>query len=82
MTPGADSAKTSTVKAFETRTNVLLQSYHITNPDILVELFDNAEIDGDRVSVYHNNTLIVNNQTLTHDAITLKIHADSSNRCR
>jgi hypothetical protein len=80
VAPGTDSAKTSTVKAFETRTNVLLQSYHITNPDILVELFDNAEIDGDRVSVYHNNVLIVNNQTLTHEPITFKIHADSSNR--
>ncbi len=79
-TNGKDTIKSSTVKAFETRKDVLLQTYHITTPDILVEIFDNAEIDGDRVSVYHNNTLIVNNQMLTHDAITFKIHADATSR--
>ncbi|MBV9963580.1 MAG: hypothetical protein JO072_15150 [Parafilimonas sp.] len=77
---GKDTVKNSTINAFETRDNVLLQTYHIPTPDILIELFDNAEIDGDRVSVYHNNTLIVNNQMLVRDPITFKIHADSTNR--
>jgi hypothetical protein len=75
-----DTAKTSTKQAFETRDNVLLETYHITTPDILIELFDNAQIDGDRVSVYHNNSLIVNNQTLLRDPITIKIHADAADR--
>ncbi|MBS1746419.1 MAG: hypothetical protein JST21_09650 [Bacteroidetes bacterium] len=70
----------SAAKAFETRTNVLVQTYHITTPDILIELFDNAQIDGDRVSVYHNKELIVNNQMLNKDPITFKIHADSAHR--
>ncbi len=79
--PGStDTAKISTKKALETRTNVLLQTYHISTPDILIELFDNAQIDGDRVSVYHNNTLIVNNKMLLKDPITFKIHADTANR--
>jgi hypothetical protein len=77
---GKDSGSASTTKAFETRDNVLLQSYHITTPDILVELFDNAEIDGDRVSVYHNNDLIVHNQMLLREPITFKVHADATNR--
>ena len=82
----ADSLKTITTKsndkskALTQRDNVLLQTYHISTPDILVELFDNAEIDGDRVSVYHNNEIIVNNQTLTHEPITFKVHADAANR--
>ena len=82
----ADSLKNVTTKsndkskALTQRDNILLQSYHITTPDILVELFDNAEIDGDRVSVYHNNEIIVSNQTLTHEPITFKIHADAANR--
>ena len=75
-----DTAKTSAAKALETRENVVLETYHIPTPDILIELFDNAQIDGDRVSVYHNNTLIVNNKMLTKEPITMKIHADSSNR--
>jgi hypothetical protein len=67
-------------KVLEERTNVLLGSYHIATPDILIEIFDNAEIDGDRVSVYHNNSLLVNNQTLSTEPITFRIHADSANR--
>jgi hypothetical protein len=75
-----DTARISTTKAFETRDNVLLETYHIATPDILIELFDNAQIDGDRVSVYHNNSLIVNNQMLDKTPITLHIHADTANR--
>ncbi len=72
-TPAADKPLTS-------RTSVLLGTYHITSPDILIELFDNGEIDGDRVSVYHNNEIIVSNQVLGLKAITLNIHADTTNR--
>lgn len=75
-----DTAKASTTKALKTRSNVLLESYHINTPDILIELFDNAQIDGDRVSVYHNNNLIVNNKMLLKEPITFKVHADSNNR--
>jgi hypothetical protein len=67
-------------KALEQRDNVLLQTYHITTPDILIELFDNAQLDGDRVSVYHNNTLIVDNKTLLKEPITLTVLANSANR--
>ncbi len=76
--PATDS--TSSDKALTARTSVLLGTYHITSPDILIELFDNAEIDGDRVSVYHNDTLIVSNEMLDKKPITLKIHADATTR--
>jgi hypothetical protein len=67
-------------KALTSRASVLLETYHITSPDILIELFDNGEIDSDRVSVYHNNAIIVSNQVLGTKPITLKIHADAANR--
>jgi hypothetical protein len=76
----AGNAPSATDKALTSRTNVLLQTYHITSPDILIELFDNGEIDGDRVSVYHNNAIIVSNQTLGIKTITLNVHADATNR--
>jgi hypothetical protein len=79
-TPAPTPALASTAAALETRNNVLLQTYHIATPDILIELFDNAEIDGDRVSVYHNDTLIVNNKTLLREPITINIHANAANR--
>jgi hypothetical protein len=72
--------KTSADTALKTRQNVLLETYHITTPDILIEVFDNAQIDGDRVSIYHNNTLIVSNQMLQREPITYKVHADANNR--
>ncbi len=78
--PVADTTTVSTNSALETRNNVLLETYHITTPDILIEIFDNAEIDGDRVSVYHNDTLIVKNKTLLREPITIRIHADAANR--
>ena len=75
-----DTARISTTKDLETRDNVLLETYHIGIPDILIELFDNAEIDGDRVSVYHNKELIVSNKMLLTAPITIKIHADTTDR--
>ncbi len=77
-TPGSNQSATD--KALTSRTSILLQTYHITSPDILIELFDNGEIDGDRVSVYHNNEIIVSNQTLGIKPITLNVHADTTNR--
>ena len=68
------------IKVLTERDNLLLESYHIVSPDILIELFDNAQLDGDRVSVYHNNILIVNNKALLKEPITLTIHADAGNR--
>ena len=75
-----DSTSSAANQALTSRTSVLLETYHITSPDILIELFDNGEIDGDRVSVYHNKTIIVNNQMLNKTPITLNIHADAANR--
>jgi hypothetical protein len=76
----ADSVQSAANKALTLRTNVLLETYHITSPDILIELFDNGEIDGDRVSVFHNNTIIVSNQMLGTTPITLNVHADTAHR--
>lgn len=73
-------AKISADTALKTRENVLLQTYKITTPDILIEVFDNAQIDGDRVSIYHNDTLIVKNQMLQKEPITFRVHATATNR--
>lgn len=42
-----------------------------------IELYDNGDIDGDRISVYHNNELVVSNKTLTDKAIKLSIDASN-----
>jgi len=66
--------------ALTKRENVLLETYHITTPDILIEVFDNAQVDGDKVSIYYNNTLIVDNQMLQREPIVYTVHADANNK--
>ncbi len=78
--PAKDTASASTTKAFETRDKILLNTYHISSPEITIQLHDNAQVDGDKVSVYHNGELVVNNQMLTKEAIVIKFHADAAHR--
>lgn len=67
-------------KVLEERGNILLGAYHIKTPDIIVDLFDNGEVDGDRISVFHNNMPVVNNELLSTKPISFTIHADTLNR--
>lgn len=74
-TPVAD----STPSALTTRTTTLVNTFQVSSPHIVIQLFDNAEIDGDVVTVYHNGQMIVNRQSLTHKAITITIDASKEN---
>ena len=69
----------STPVALTTRTTNLVTTYHVSSPHIVIQLFDNAEIDGDVVTVYHNGQLITNRQSLTHKAITIVVEASKLN---
>jgi hypothetical protein len=59
-----------------TRANPLIRQIETSAGDIRVDLYDNAEIDGDTVSVYHNNELIVSRAMLTQKPITIHIAVD------
>ncbi len=60
----------------KTRENEMLKTIVTSEKEFKIELYDNGEIDGDRISVYHNNELIVFNKMLTDKPITFTIHAD------
>src|SRR4051812_31672438 len=47
------------------RENPLIKTIVTNSPDILIQLFDNGEIDGDTITVYDNNQVIANRQGLT-----------------
>jgi hypothetical protein len=66
--------------AITQRTNNLVTTYQVSSPHIVVQLFDEGQIDGDAVSVYYNGKMIINNQILTHKAITFTIDASAANR--
>ncbi len=61
------------------RENTLFQTIVTHSPDVKIELYDNGVVDGDTITVYHNNQLIVDSKELTEKPITINIKADSIN---
>jgi hypothetical protein len=47
--------------------------------EIRIDLYDNGEIDGDTVTIYHNNKLAVSKARLSAQPITLRIKIDPDN---
>ena len=60
------------------RTNPLIKHIETEVGEILIDLYDNGEIDGDTVSIYHNNTLIVSEQRLSQKPISFRIQVDKN----
>ena len=61
-----------------TRANTLVKVIETEAGSIKVELFDNAEIDGDTVSIYHNNKLIVSKALLSQKPVTVNININNN----
>jgi len=62
-----------------TRSNPVVKKIETAQSEMLVELYDNGEIDGDTVSIYHNNSLVVANAALSEKPISFKISVEESN---
>lgn len=67
-------------QTFEKRNTSLLKTLEIDNPTVKIELYDNGEIDGDSISLYYNNKLLLGKKRLTDKAITLELPVESSSR--
>lgn len=61
-----------------TRENPLVKHIETEAGEIRIDLYDNGEIDGDTVSVYHNNTLLVARGRLSQKPISFRIAVDSA----
>lgn len=59
------------------RTNQLVRQIRTEAGEIRIDLYDNGQIDGDTVSIYHNNILIVDKQLLSRKPITFLLHVNS-----
>lgn len=53
----------------------LIQTYQLDTSEIKIDLYDNAEIDDDTVTVFLNNTLLLYRKRLTDKALTLTMQA-------
>lgn len=60
------------------RTNALAKHIETGEGEIQLDLYDNGEIDGDTVSVYHNNALVVSAQRLSQKPISFRIRVTKS----
>ena len=56
-----------------TRANPLIKQIETPAGEIRIDLYDNGEIDGDTVSVYHNNELIVSKARLSQKPVSFRI---------
>jgi hypothetical protein len=59
-----------------TRANPLIKQIETAETELLIELYDNGEIDGDTVSIYHNNQLLVAHAGISAKPVTVKIKVD------
>ena len=62
----------------KTRENALVRKIETEAGKIKMEIYDNGQIDGDSVSIYHNNTLIRSHMRLSQKPITITIDVDPS----
>ncbi len=62
----------------KTRENTLVKQIETNAGAIKIEIYDNGEIDGDTVSIYHNNTLIRSHTGLSQKPISITINIDTS----
>ncbi|NNV55849.1 hypothetical protein [Limnovirga soli] len=66
-------------EVIKTRDNPLIKSIITNSSDILIQLYDNGEIDGDTITVFDNNEIIVNKKGLTKQPITINLTSDIQN---
>ncbi|MBL0358481.1 MAG: hypothetical protein IPP72_17195 [Chitinophagaceae bacterium] len=56
-----------------TRKNPVVKQIETAATEILIELYDNGEVDGDTVTIYHNNALLVSRAGLSEKPVSIKI---------
>ena len=62
----------------KTRENALVRKIETEMGEIKMDIYDNGDIDGDTVSIYHNNTLIRSRMRLSQKPISITIGIDPS----
>ncbi|MEO6611242.1 MAG: hypothetical protein ABIT05_03885 [Chitinophagaceae bacterium] len=61
------------------RSNELVKILVVKNTDVIVKLYDNGEIDGDSISVYLDNKLVLSSKRLTANPLIVKLKMEVDN---
>ena len=65
--------------ALPKRENTLVRKIVTSSPNIKIDLYDNGDIDGDTITVYHNNAVVAYKKLLGKEPITINIAATAKN---
>ncbi len=78
--PGINPARVNIIipEPIRLRENVIVKNIEAPEGQLLIQLYDNGEIDGDTVSIYHNNQLIISNAGLSEKPITFHVDVDAA----
>jgi N-acetylmuramoyl-L-alanine amidase len=76
--PATNATKENT--DFTKRNNTVLQKIEVKQPTVTIDLYDNADVDGDMVSVFYNGKNILDNKTLTDKPIKLTVTLDPTKK--
>ena len=68
----------SAPRVLRNRENALVRKIETPPGEIRINLYDNGQIDGDTVSIYHNNKLIRSQMRLSEKPISISISVDAS----
>lgn len=68
-----------TPDVLKNRRNELMKSLVVNDPNVVVKLYDNGEIDDDSISVYLDKKLVLSNKRLTASPLLLKLKMDEEN---
>ncbi len=72
----APAVKKDTVATAPARKNTVFSRIPVTVKNITLDIFDNGTIDGDSISVYYNNKLLVSSRRLSEKAIKVNLLLD------
>ncbi len=68
-----------TPPSLTTRSNPIVKTIEAGEGEIRIDLYDNGTIDGDTVTIYHNNKMVLSRARLSGKPLTLKITIDANN---
>jgi len=69
----------NTPPSLTTRSNPIVKTIVAEEGEIKIDLYDNGTIDGDTVTIYHNNKMVLSRARLSGKPLTLKITIDANN---
>jgi hypothetical protein len=84
--PGGDSTEgigrkfpSITPRVVLDRENPVVRTIAVHTNEVILKIYDDGEIDGDTVSVYLDNRLVISNAMLTDRPLIMTVHLDDTN---